>query len=459
MNQFKYNAGQCNNDKGAMLIGLIAAITIIGIMSAGTIYFTSGSGETGLFANANSRAYYLAESGINYAKLNVQGGKTYASDTQFKLDNGDAFVIRTKVDPKDSSRTIIYSTGIVNSGSWFESKYDLTSNYLKSGGGDLTDIVKLTTLDKKGKPVLNPIWTFKGGKKVKPEKDKLGLQSNKGKDKWNWVPGSGKGKGKGKGKGSKGKWVKVKTYVPILLSLGWWKTNPDNPDLAKAWTDNSELLSYETQVKIKLDDKVDYFLHGISFRLSPKNPDWTYPWNLKSYGISYFKSKDTTWPFDIGLSGFNAIMNDKVYMVLWEKPPSTKYLVLKDYKLLTTADGVIDGSDLKDWSTILLKLEEKSDGNYISGFVQGTDTKDAIPYALPLGTISWNYAHYNPVKWKLNSSQPIKNNDLRTIKFSTYTPDEIGLHAFYASTASGKQYFADFSLKFGSSGASSSFQW
>ena len=32
-----------------------------------------------------------------------------------------------------------------------------------------------------------------------------------------------------------------------------------------------------------------------------------------------------------------------------------------DYRKLTTSDNVLDGSDLKDWSTIFLKLEEKFD--------------------------------------------------------------------------------------------------
>ncbi|MBT4285737.1 MAG: hypothetical protein HOD92_00235, partial [Deltaproteobacteria bacterium] len=119
MNQLKNNGGQFyNNNNGIMLIGLIVFITIVGIMSAGSLYFISGSTQSTLFANANSRAYYLAESGINYAKLNVGRGISYKADTKFNLDNGDAFIIKTELDPQDPSRTIIYSTGIVNPGSW-----------------------------------------------------------------------------------------------------------------------------------------------------------------------------------------------------------------------------------------------------------------------------------------------------------------------------------------------------
>ena len=445
MNQLKDNAGQCyNNNKGSMLIGLIAAITIIGIMSAGTMYFTTGSIQTGLFSSAHSRAYYLAESGINYAKLNVANNITYTSSTQFNLDNGDAFIIRTMVDPADASRTIIYSTGIVNPGSWFESKYDLTSNFLKSGGSDLTDIVGLTIPNNKGKPVLNPIWTVTGAGMVKlvsgTTEGALVLKSNKGFK-------IGKGK------------YSIQQYYPILLSLGWWKTNPDNPDLAQAWTDNNDLLSYEAQVKIKLDDKADHFMHGISFRLSPQNPDWAKYWSLRSYGISYFKSEDSNWPFsNVLLNGFNGIMNNSVYIVLWEKRDSSKNLFLIDYKKLTTSDGVLVGSALKDWSTIFLKIEEKLDGpggtkqNHISGFIQGTST-------IPLGTIDWVYGNYNIVQWNTNNPQPVLDNSLTTTNFNTIKPDEIGLHAFYDGNANMKQYFADFSLRLAASGASSSFQW
>ena len=454
MNQLKDYAGQrYNNNKGSMLIGLIAAITIIGIMSAGTMYFTSGSIQTGLFSSSHSRAYYLAESGINYAKLNVSNGITYTSSTQFNLADGDAFIIRTEVDPADASRTIIYSTGIANPGSWFESKYDLTSNFLKSGGdGDLTDIVGLTVPDEKGKPVLNPIWNITGADKVKVEKDKkkgdIRLKSEKGDKKGE------KGDKKGEGKD------KVQYYDAILLSLGWWKTNPDVPDLAQAWTDNNDLLSYEAQVKIKLDDKADHFMHGISFRLSPQNPEWDDSSKLRSYGISYFKSKNSTWPFNVDLdSSFNAIMNNSVYIVLWKKANSSNNLSLIDYRKLTTSDGVLDKSgDLEDWSTIFLKLEEKFDGvggtrqNHISGFIQGEDT-------IPLGTIDWDSGNYNIVQWKTNNPQPVLDNSLVTTNFSTIKPDEIGLHAFYDSSSSSKQYFADFNLKLAASGASSSFQW
>ena len=448
MNQLKNNGGQFyNNNKGIMLIGLIVVITIVGIMSAGSLYLMSGSTQTSLFANANSRAYYLAESGINYAKLNVGRGKSYKAATKFNLDNGDAFIIKTELDPQDPSRTIIYSTGIVNPGSWLESKYDITSNFIKSGGIDLSEVVGLTTENKKGKLVLNPIWSIKGQPEIEVKKDigkaGLGFTSQKG-------PKKSK-------EGEKGK--KIQTYLPILLSLGWWKTSPEKPDLDQTWSDYNGLLSYEVQVKVKLGingGHGDHFMHGISFRLSPKSPGWADSNTFRSYGISYFKSKNLTWPFDIDLdNSFKAIMNNFVYIVLWEKISSSNTLSLIDYRKLTKYDGVLDGSDLKDWATIFLRLEEKFDGpngtrqNHITGFFKGS----ANP---ALGKIDWDSGNYNIVQWKNNYSGHVLADSLTTTNFSVYKPDELGLHAFYDSNASDKQYFTDFSLRLGTG---PSFQW
>ncbi|RLB91313.1 MAG: hypothetical protein DRH26_08190, partial [Deltaproteobacteria bacterium] len=257
-------------------------------------------------------------------------------------------------------------------------------------------------------------------------------------------------KGKGKGKGS------ADIFSAILLSLGWWKVTPENPDLDQAWSENNQLLNYETQVKIKLVGQGDHFMHGISFRLSPQNPSWTNN-NIRSYGISYFKSVDADWPFDVGLdTSFNAIINDSdPYIVLWEKINNNNTLSLLDYKKLTMSDGVLNGSNLKDWVTIVVKLEEKFTGsggtreNHISGFIQGPDN-------IPLGTIDWDYSDYNIVSWNTNDPQPVLDDSLTTTDFGTDKPDEIGIHAFHESSKGNKQYFSDFSLKLDDS---SNYQW
>ena len=454
-----------NNDKGAMLIVLIVSLTMIGVLGTSALYTSTSSKQTGLFSNAYSRAYYLAESGVRYAKLNLNNSINFPASTQFNFTNGDSFVIRTMDDPLDSSRIIIYATGFINSGSWFESKCALTSNLPKPGGsGDgQTDVGFIVPGGKgkgsKGKGSLDPRWNVTGGSKTsnivkikKNQGDVIALTTQTEK---------GKSKGKGKGKGSA-----IEYFKAILLSLGWWKVDPENPDMDEAWSQNNELLSYEAQVKVKVKIKAkkslgDHFMHGISFRLSPKNPDWENSSSIRSYGISYFRSVDYDWPFNVRLdSSFNKIMNDSnPYIVLWEKSDAGNALVLKDYKKLAAGDGVLDGSKLKDWATIVLKLEEKFTGpvgtreNHISGFIQGPDS-------IPLGTIDWDYDNYNVVLWNTNNPQPILDYSLISTTFGTNKPDEIGIHAFYDSNEANKQFFSDFSLKIGgTTDQSSPYQW
>lgn len=54
--------------KGATLISMIAVMLIVGVMGATVVTFTHTTEHSHLSANANSRAYYLAESGLRYAQ-------------------------------------------------------------------------------------------------------------------------------------------------------------------------------------------------------------------------------------------------------------------------------------------------------------------------------------------------------------------------------------------------------
>lgn len=56
------------NRKGGILIGVIAVMLIVGVMGVSVISFTHTSEHSHLSANARSRAYYLAESGLRYAQ-------------------------------------------------------------------------------------------------------------------------------------------------------------------------------------------------------------------------------------------------------------------------------------------------------------------------------------------------------------------------------------------------------
>jgi cytoskeletal protein CcmA (bactofilin family) len=56
------------NRKGGVLIGVIAVMLIVGVMGVSVISLTHSSEHSHLSANARSRAYYLAESGLRYAQ-------------------------------------------------------------------------------------------------------------------------------------------------------------------------------------------------------------------------------------------------------------------------------------------------------------------------------------------------------------------------------------------------------
>ncbi len=232
----------------------------------------------------------------------------------------------------------------------------------------------------------------------------------------------------------------------IAISLNW-QDSANIPDLDSIWSGANGLLDYELQVKIKIDaegNKGDHYMLGQSFRYVDDN---------NYYGISFFRSigrddnQRPDWIDDLP-SSFDILMDGSPSIALWKKV-SGNYTLL-DYKKLDASDGVIDGGNLKDWSTIIVKIDEQFSGaggsreNHISGYIQGTAS-------YPRNTINWNYADFNPVAWNTNT-QPIVDSSITSENFGTNRPDEIGLHGYYDSNASNDQFFDDFSIKFAGSG-------
>ncbi len=110
------------------------------------------------------------------------------------------------------------------------------------------------------------------------------------------------------------------------ISLDW---SHAGVDLAGAWSDGGNLLSYDAQVKIKVENNL-YFMAGISFRL---NSDQNF------YGVSFLKSApdnaDGIWDDLVPVAG-------QPMVVLWERNGSiwagqTKWLA---YRTLGPSDYV-----------------------------------------------------------------------------------------------------------------------
>ena len=114
-----------NRQRGSVLITLIVAIMLIGVLGVGIYNLTTSSTFTGLLTNNNDQAYQLAQAGIRYKIRNLSS----ASGDFLMPDDKHKFNIAYNETTK-----IITSTGIVNEGSFFETRrvitYDI-HNYWK----------------------------------------------------------------------------------------------------------------------------------------------------------------------------------------------------------------------------------------------------------------------------------------------------------------------------------------
>jgi len=116
-----------NIQAGAAIIVIIVAMTVVAILGAGMLSLFSSSIFSELFINNREKAYYLAQSGRNYATMiinNLPAGDRVAIDTAlhgktFTLSDGNKFYLSSSTDDK---RSYLESTGIVNEGTALETK-------------------------------------------------------------------------------------------------------------------------------------------------------------------------------------------------------------------------------------------------------------------------------------------------------------------------------------------------
>jgi len=122
---------------GAAIIVIIVAMTIVAVLGAGMLGLFSSSIFSELFINNREKAYYLAQSGRNYANLiinSLPAGDRKAIDkalngdlddgtrgngTTYTLSDDNKFHLRSLTDDK---RSYVESTGIVNEGTALETK-------------------------------------------------------------------------------------------------------------------------------------------------------------------------------------------------------------------------------------------------------------------------------------------------------------------------------------------------
>ncbi len=76
--------------KGAALVSVVGTIVVVGVVGASVVSLTSSSTQSHLTANAGSRAYYLAESGLNFAQTAYQNeGWQHGRERTLSLEGGE----------------------------------------------------------------------------------------------------------------------------------------------------------------------------------------------------------------------------------------------------------------------------------------------------------------------------------------------------------------------------------
>lgn len=418
------------NQRGAILITLIVAIVIIGLSGVAMLHFATTSSYGELIANRQQRAYYIGEAGANHAQqlfsMNKITNGPFPSSTVFTVGN-DKFSVLTFDKENDPTHLIIKSTGIVGSG-WLTTRQLITR-----------DIVKATATP----PNMPPIMTDSAGVPLGFDTD-----SNKNLDE-TWTRATGttnaeayiNDKKNDEGYGS----LEFKERQAAIL------LNTSVVSLCNAWLNNGNLSSYFLQVKISnASSNPKYFIHGLSFRVQDDNA-------LSSYGISFYRHNGTScnapWCEETaGIRNNVSLTKDgKIYVVLWKKVNGT-YTVLASAWMDATYGVVNNGGDLKDWSTLVIRVTERADGNHIKAYVQSVPT-------YPKDALYWNVSSFKQVTWtwtcntaSCSSTTPFTEVIDSTFpstdfcKGTTQKWPEIGIHAFYDNDGSGTQLFDDFSV-------------
>jgi hypothetical protein len=253
-------------------------------------------------------------------------------------------------------------------------------------------------------------------------------------------------------------------------------------------------------------------MSGISFRIDD-NYDGSAPTTTfdATYGLAFFKINPSTattvtnkMPYwykgitdpqgtdwsNIGINtaaSWQAIATNHYYVVLYKRTGGTYGThTLLAYKRLGDISGVLDGVEIRDWTTLMVKVTEVigpsalydgiSDARYntIKCFIQipqyyprrigsTPEAKDAV------SLVKWEDSDFIPIDWAWVAPSPVQRGEkadgttinnmivdtsLNTLNYDTYTPPttlkarEIGLHAYLKLEAANNVYMDNFYIDF-----------
>lgn len=381
-------------ERGVALVAMVIALTLMALLGTAILSFISTNSQNQLLANSSERALLLARSGTRLVS-------TIATDTTetLTLANGDQIVIDRTVSPNTS-------TGKVGIGTPFEAVRVCTASPAAAIIEEIGDL----EFDGDGDETLDVTWKVESGTGE--------IMSN--------GPSGGEPAVRVKGE-------------EVLISVLW--QDKDWLDLEQVWEAAGGLLSYELQVKTKVKvqgSSGKHYLIGLSFRLDTTSDS--------SYGVSFFSSQAGSVPNWLSTAnGLAPLRQNGLHLVLWEKTNGGPITVI-DSKKMVAGDNVLDGSALKDWSTVVVSVEEQLSGpggtreNHISAYVQGTTiyARDA--------EVDWDHGTFNSVVWQGVGVTTVTDATHTTENFAT-RPAEIGVHAFYDAPAQNQQMFDDFRMR------------
>jgi hypothetical protein len=216
------------NNKGSILLYIIATMTILTALGTGVFYMTTTSSFSGLGVNAQNKARYLAEAGMRYALTNL---RTLQNTTaEYKLNNAaaDKFILDISGIGGNAN---IKSTGVANPGTPFQTSYKvellnialaqyqaLTSapfSFAGTGSGGITSLTTFTGTSGVGKTGATGVSVDTANQQLKLG---LGLTSTYGCV-WyqGWADSNGSGCKDGKCNFNKG----IRAYFDFQYNTPW----------------------------------------------------------------------------------------------------------------------------------------------------------------------------------------------------------------------------------------------
>ena len=413
-----------SNKSGVVLTVVVLIVVSVVGLGVSTMTMSAGATIARITTGHASKAYYLAESGVEYVKAIRQIIAEALPNGTYTLDGGDQIQLSSVV---VSNGLKVVSIGIVNLGGLTETRRRIT--FIVFDGTSEVEVLPLGfDYDDDGE-FDDDTWDLVGLKKA---------------DIVETGPSGGE------------------TALDLMGTEGTiqlnWQDNPDL-DLVSAWNNNGQLLSYELQMKISPFETGNeqayshHYMLGFSFRL--------YPDTNTSYGVSFFRSrllKSNGKPITTSPGWIPAVLEPlrgtNVYVVLWYKKGSL--FELMNYKLLDDASGIIwshNGvNELRDYSTLLLKLDEQFDladdrENHISAYLQNTDV---YPNWDSSDDMRWSddaTVFPAPVQWQAPVTQDHVDNRITSAGFDVERPSEIAVHVYYDLPGANKKFFDDFAMK------------